>query len=200
LRNFHQKCDRSVCCLTIRALHPLNNREQKSIIQSKIQNLKSQIGRSHFRTFHQKCDRSVCCLTIRALDRLNNPEQRSIIQSKISNLKSQIGRSHFRTFHQKCDRSVCCFRSVCCLTITALDPPNNPEQRSIIQSKISNLKSKIGRSHFGNFPQKCDRSVCCLTIRALDPLNNPEQRSIIQSKIQNLKSKIDRLFNLKSKI
>ena len=92
-------------------------------------------------------------------------------------------RSHFRTFYQKCDRSVCCFRSVCCLTIRALDPPNNPEQRSIIQSKISNLKSKIGRSHFRNFHQKCDRSVCCLTIRALDRLNNPEQRSIIQSKI-----------------
>ena len=31
LRNFHQKCDRSVCCLTIRAPHPFNNREQRSI-------------------------------------------------------------------------------------------------------------------------------------------------------------------------
>jgi hypothetical protein len=88
-------------------------------------------------------------------------------------------RSHFGNFPQKCDRSVCC------LTITALDPLNNREQRSTIQSKISNLKSKIGRSHFGNFPQKCDRSVCCLRIRALDPLNKREQRSIIQSNINS---------------
>jgi hypothetical protein len=45
LRNFHQKCERSVCCLTIRPLEPLNNREQNSIIQSKIKNRKSKIDR-----------------------------------------------------------------------------------------------------------------------------------------------------------
>jgi len=99
-----------------------------------------------------------------------------------------------RKVDQKCDRSVCC------LTIRPLEPLNNREQNSIIQSKIPNLKSKIGRSHLRKFHQKCDRSVCCLTIRALDPLNNREQRSIIQSKIPNPKSKIDRLFNRKSQI
>ncbi|UNU24191.1 hypothetical protein [Microcoleus vaginatus] len=53
-----------------------------------IENLKSQIGRSHLRKFHQKCDRSVCCLTIMTLHPLNHREHRSIIQSKIANLKS----------------------------------------------------------------------------------------------------------------
>jgi len=99
-----------------------------------------------------------------------------------------------RKVDQKCDRSVCC------LTIRPLEPLNNREQNSIIQSKIPNRKSKIDRSHLRTFHQKCDRSVCCLTIRPLHPLNNREQRSIIQSKIPNRKSKIDRLFNLKSKI
>ena len=78
LRKFHQKCDRSVCCLTIRPLEPVNNREQSSIIQSKIENRKSKIDRSHLRNFHQKCDRSVCCLTLRTLHPLNNREQKSI--------------------------------------------------------------------------------------------------------------------------